>query len=724
MPIILALAGIAIADGGGQAAAPSDPAATPQANAAGSVVVTGNRTASEASIDRRTYPVASDLQAAAGSIADVLRNIPSVQVDLQGNVSLRGSARVTVLVDGKPSPQFSGDSLAQVLLTLPASQIDRIEVMANPSAEFGAEGSGGIINLIMKQAKGPGKTGSLRVQGATDSRAMISGNYSATAGKLGTNADFSFRRNTQISVTDNAQSKPDATTGTIDDNRDLFRAHLHQETANAHGKIDYDLTPKTRLSGGASFRYFHGNQPSTDRFEQSGAAGTPVSAFVRNTAQQAAQYDGGLSATLKQTWARGHDLTLTGTYDLTRFVRHRFDLTMPVVPTGLDGTASFDRHTRYGQGEFKADYEMPMPGKARLKLGYGFDSSRTVFRHDAAAGGPDGRAAPDPAQTGNFLDDESHHAAYATYERPIGKLDAQIGLRAEALRLALDERTHNARSMRHYDRLYPSLHLSYELSAGHTLTASYARRVDRPSYAQLDPVPYPQNPGFVFVGNSALKPQDTDSLEFGYEVRKDAFDLQATAYYRQTHCAFSSLYTLLPGGTLSQQAVNAGDQRNGGLELVLADKLTRTLTYNLSADAYWTELAAPNLGFAQQRRALTGFGRANLNWQLAKKDFLQFNVFVNGETLLPQGRVKPYASGNIGYRHTINARLSWMLVIQDPFASARTRQVLNGFGGTDRRLDTGNNRQASLTLVWGFSGKRQNTDFDFKSGGYGATSAP
>ncbi len=277
-----------------------------------------------------------------------------------------------------------------------------------------------------------------------------------------------------------------------------------------------------------------------------------------------------------------------------------------------------------------------------------------------------------------FVDAETRNQAYLTYERSFGKFGALAGVRGDVLHLVLEEKTRSVRSDRTYARLYPSLNLTYDLTNGRKLTAGYSRRVDRPPYALLDPIPYPQNPGFVLQGNMALRPQSTDAVEAGFERRKDAATISATLYYRRTRDAFSALYSNLPDGTLLQQTANAGRRTDGGLELILADELTPRLTYSLTADAYWTELAAPNLGFAQVRRALAGFGRANLNWQVSPKDLLQINVFVNGKTLLPQGHVAPYASGNIGYRRAIARNASLMLVVQDPFNSVKTRQVLNG----------------------------------------------
>ena len=700
------------------------PAPKPADATVSGVTVSGARASLETSIDRRSYVVADDVQAQTGSVADVLRNIPSVQVDLQGHVSLRGDRNVTVLVDGKPSSQFSGESLAQALQTVPASQIDRIEVITNPSAEFRADGSGGIINLVMKKAKGTGRTAGLRLQAGTSGRAVASGNLGFNSDRLNTVADVSYRLDHQVSVTDNQQSAPDPVSGLLLNNHDLDRGHLSQEVANAHVGSDYDLSASTRLSGGLRLAYFHGDQPSLDRFEQDGSSGAPITAFSRIAVQQGTQYNGDATAGLRHVWSEGRDLVLTGAYDLMQYKRHRFDVLTPNLPPGPDQTAAFDRHTRYRRAAFAADFEAPMPGKARLKLGYDFEYSATVFGHTAASGGAGGTAAPDPTQTGSFLDDEIHNQAYVTYGRPFGRLDTQAGLRGEVLHLALDAQPLNARSGQTYGRLYPSLHLAYDLTDGHKLTASYSRRVDRPSYALLDPIPYPQNPGFVFQGNEALKPQDTNSAELGFEAHKNVASLLATLYSRQTANAFSSLYVSQPNGTLVQQMVNAGRQRNGGLEIVLADKLTPKLTYSVTADAYWTALSAPNLGFSQTAHTVTGFGRANLNWRVTDKDAFQFNIFVNGKTLLPQGYVEPFASGNIGYRHTVNSKVSWMVVIQDPFNSVRTREVLKGAGGSDRRTDTANNRMASLTLVRNFSGKPQAAEFDFKSGGYGAAAAP
>lgn len=275
-----------------------------------------------------------------------------------------------------------------------------------------------------------------------------------------------------------------------------------------------------------------------------------------------------------------------------------------------------------------------------------------------------------------------------------------------------------------YDRLYPTLHLAYDLGAGKRLTASYSKRVVRPQPIDLDPFHSTQTPTVVIAGNPSLSPQDTDSYELGYEDRKGPSNFLATLYYRQTNNAFSFVYTDLGDGALLQQRENVGYQANGGLELVLVNKLTKKLTYNLSVDAYWTDINAPNLNLTTTTQsAFTGFGRANLNYQVTPKDFLQLNLFVNGKTLVPQGYVEPTISGNIGYRHTINNKVSWMFVVQDPFHSLKNKLVLDTSGGSNVRTVQNSSRVATLTLIWNFSGKPQPANFDFAPGG-GAGAVP
>ncbi|MDB5453644.1 MAG: TonB-dependent receptor, partial [Caulobacteraceae bacterium] len=204
----------------------------------------------------------------------------------------------------------------------------------------------------------------------------------------------------------------------------------------------------------------------------------------------------------------------------------------------------------------------------------------------------------------------------------------------------------------------------------------------------------------------------------GFERRKGPSILLATLYYRSTTDAITTLAVDLGDGVLLAQRANAGERQNAGLELVKAGKLNAKLTYNLSANLYWSRIRSPNLGFNADRSGTTGFGRANLNWQVTPKDFVQLNLFANGKTFYPQGYGAPTASGNIGWRHKVNDTVSWMLVAQDPFDTLRNKLVLDAPDGTIRRRARFNSQVFTFTIIQTFGGGRtRDPNFDFAPGG-------
>jgi outer membrane receptor protein involved in Fe transport len=289
-------------------------------------------------------------------------------------------------------------------------------------------------------------------------------------------------------------------------------------------------------------------------------------------------------------------------------------------------------------------------------------------------------------------------------------------LRTETIRLALDQQELGQAVTHDYPALYPNLHLAYDLGEGRQWTASVSRRTNAPYSEQLDPLPLSQTPFLLTAGNPDLRPEDAYAYELAYERRQGDRTTTATLYYRETRDAFSTLTTQLPSAVMLQTTVNAGAVRRAGGEWATGGKLTGKLHYNLSLDGYWTQISAANLGIARTRSAVTGFGRGSLSYQLTPKDFVQLDLFSNGKRLLPQGYVAPNWSANIGYRHTITSKASWMLVIDDPFDSQRYRTVETIGGIESRRLERQASRSISLALVINFAGKPKDAGFEFGAG--------
>jgi outer membrane receptor protein involved in Fe transport len=678
------------------------------------LVVNGVRAQMETSIDRRSYAVANDLSAQTGSIADVLRNIPSVQVDAQGNPSLQGESNVTIMLDGRPSSQFSGQSLGAALQSMPADQIDRIEVMTNPPAEFQAQGKGGIINLITKKSKGVGRSGSVRIRTGDHDRAGLSANLGYNSEKLSLVADFAYQHIRRSEFGDLTQIGVDTATHQMIDTDDLARDHWIQEDWQAHAGADYDLDSRTRLSASARFTSTRYNTLYADQFVEADMSGEDRTGHEHDRINV-----GEASMTWRRTYGEDHDLTLFVGYRGYDRPYRRLDVSTPSLSNDSTTATQLVAWTDLSpRTTLTADYQRPWAG-GRLKFGYDWEDAPKITSQDTGNASNGGPIVSDPHAHGAFLDVESENEAYVSYERAVGKLTLLAGVRGEDVRLELEQRalgkiTHNA-----YPRLYPNLHVAYDLGSGRQLTASLSRRTNVPYSEMLDPLPLSQSPLYLTAGNPDLRPEDAYAYELAYEKRQGDRTATMTLYYRETRDAFSTVLTQEPNQVTLQTTVNAGDIRRAGGEWAVSGKLTPKLSYNLSLDAYWTELSAANLGLLEARSATAGFGRASLNWQVTPKDLLQLNLFSTARRLLPQGYEAPSYSGNVGFRHTINNKASWLLALNDPFHTQRTltTNLLEGVVNRDLRVPAA--RSISLTFVWNFAGKPKDAGFDFGGGGDG-----
>jgi outer membrane receptor protein involved in Fe transport len=704
------------ADPTAQEAPPAQVQGAPPAVA--ELVVNGTKPDVQTSIDRQSYSLANDLQAQAGSAADALRNIPSVQVDANGHPSLRGDANVTILVDGKLSSQFSGGDLGQALQAMPAERIDRIEVMANPPPEFRAQGSGGVINIITKKAKGEGPIGSLRLTAGSHDKATAVANLGYNSEKLSVAADLTYQRVTTSNLGTIDQAQTDQATGRTAYGRDLTTERWIGDLTTLHASLDYDLDSRTRLSGMARVQLAPYVTLYTGRFSQTDFSGLTVSAQSMDSREYESFNNGEASLTFRRTFGEGHVLTLTADYKGWEGRDRRLDLLTSTSPLGMAASSQRITWIRLMPREtLTADYERPLPDQAKLKLGYDLEYAPQRADQDTDLGPIGGPTTLDPSQHGVFLDNETDNEAYASYERRLGKTTLLAGLRVEDIRFALDQQA-PARTTHHdYTRVYPNLHLSYDLSEDSQLTTAFTRRTNLPRVDQLDPLPSSQTPLILVAGNPDLRPEDAYAYELGHEAHHGDRLMTETLYYRVTRDAFTLVVTPLSAGVTQQTTANAGEVRRSGAQWSLSDKLSPKLSYNLSLDAYWTEIGAANLGFVQSHSTFTGSGRANLSWQVTPNDALQLNIWANGKTLLPQGYNAGVYSGNIGYRHVVNTKASWLLTVQDPFHTVHPKLVLNENGLRDTHQQRMATQVVSLTFVWNLSGKPKDPDFDFAPGG-------
>ncbi len=683
------------------------------------VTITSDSAATRTSIDSRSYSVTNDLSAKTGSIADALRNVPSVEVDVRGNVSLRGDANVTIMIDGKPSNQFTGEGKGDALMSIPADQIDRVEVMTNPSAAFRPDGSAGIINLVTKKTMKPGTNGTFRFN--VDTLGRHNGGVSATRrnGKLTLTGDASYRRDTQDARQLIQRETLDTASGRFLPSTQDADVDNTGGMVNLRGGADYDLDKQNRISGEVRYRRIAFDSDIHETYSAQNAAGATARAYVRDLDGEMTRDNAAVSADWRrQLKGADHLLTSHVEYEVTDFQRD-FDARTANTPGG-----TVYEHVGLGvdqeRANWKLDYTKPLPGSVKLKTGLDFEISSNDFTNFGASGAAAAGLVTDPARTNRYLYDQDVYAGYVTYERPFGDFTVQGGLRAEQVRIDLNDVTHAVKADNSYFKVYPTLHTGYRLSDSQNLSASFSRRVQRPGAQDLHPYRVYIDPFNYRQGNPNLKPQITDSFELGWQYRKGPTTYLATAYFRDAKDGVTDVVSSLGNGVFLTSRENLGKSRSGGVELVANGRLTKTLTYNLSGNVFWNEIDAANLGFSGTRSGTTLSGRANLNWQATPKDFFQANIFSSGKRITPQGYREPFKMLNLGYRRKVNDKLSVVVTAQDAANWFEEVVVTDTPTLRDRTRRSANVRSVFFGFSYAFGGgKARPEQFDFSGGGPG-----
>jgi outer membrane receptor protein involved in Fe transport len=706
-------------------AAKSTQGAKPAANEVQAVTVTAPTGAEDrSSIDRRSYSVSRDLQATTGSVADVLRGVPSVQVDVQGNVSLRGDPNVTIMIDGKPSGMFRGEGRGQALQQMPAAAIDRVEVMTNPSAAYSPEGAAGIINLITKQQRGAGLVGSVRANVGTGDRynGGVSAAYNANTFTF--SGDAGWRHDVVNGTIVEQRTLMDPASGGLVESRQDIGFASEGDSQNARAGVDYDPDRKTHL--GVELRYNGLRFGSTvaSHYLARDAIGAAAGGYNRAGAGEMDRSTTEVSGDWRRKFEEdGHALSVNLSREWTRDGRG----SRATTTTDAAASAVFeDIHTgdELVLTRLKAEYTRPMPAQAKLVAGYELQVYGNDYQNYGARGPLGAPLVVDPGLTNRFIYDQTVHAIYATYQQPLGKLTVLGGLRLETATIETNQVTSDQQDRQDYIKLYPSLHLRYVLSAAQQLTASYSKRIQRPAAQDLNPYRVYQDPYTYREGNPFLKPQETDSFEVGWQHGRQATYYLATLFYRDAHDGVTDVVRDLGQGVLLMSKDNLGQSRSAGLELVANGRFNAALSYVVSGNVFWNEIDARDQGFAGKRSNSSLSGYAALNWQPTPRDFVQLSGFGTGKRLTPQGYHQPTGMLNLGYRHKFNDKLAAVVIVQDALKSLSDRLVVDTPALKTRRDQDLDMRALFIGLTWSFGGQtgRRSRDngFDFQPPGVGA----
>lgn len=625
------------------------------------------------SIDRKVYNVGKDLQSVAGSAGDLLQNVPSVQVDIEGNVSLRGDANVLILIDGKTSTMM-GKNRAAVLEQMPADGIEKIEVITNPSAKYKPDGTAGIINITLKKKREAGYSGSVRATVGTGRRfnTNITANYNP--GKYNLFASAGIRQDDRPRTVQDERSHLDAATNslvstvqhTTDISRPLSRI--------AQAGLDYKFDDHTKVGGNVryNFRDFVRHSTVTN---VSQAGGATTGDYDRLRIDFEKQSDLEFTGTLQHSFAEpDRELNIEVRHGTTKEQednRYTNVYRVPVRATSYDYTLIKNNETNT---ETSADYVHPLGEESKLELGYNGQKSETDMDFHGSFLDSTGALQIDATKTNRFIYDAAIQAFYGTYARKFGAFGLLAGLRFEHAVIDTNQVTANLLGSNDYNRFYPSLHLSYDLTETDQLQLNYSHRVHRPEGDDLNPYPEYQDPFNLRAGNPRLVPEDIHSVEAGWQHRKDDTSYLATVYYRYRYHGMTEVARYINSTTLLTTKENLGTSRAEGIELGTSTRLRDRLSLNFSANAYRSEIDASNLGFTSPRSSFAWDAKLNANYDVTKTTLVQFNTNYTAKRLTPQGYRYPTQVANIGLRHNLaDKKTALILTLSDVFNSLRER---------------------------------------------------
>lgn len=527
-----------------------------------SVEIVGERNQMNLQIDKRVFNVTSDLSSQGGSAVDVLQNIPSVSVDAEGNVSLRGSQDVKILIDGKPSGfASSSDALEQ----LQANMIQEVEVITNASARYEAQGEAGIINIVLKKQKNLGLNGAATIKGgwAPDDGISINGNYRKGKLNLFGSADYGYIRVDGRSSTH--QWLKNADTAFIYDQGYQHLRKMNRGSFRLGG--DYDINNKNNIGATLGWRGATGDVVVDRTYDNY----TIDEVFLNRDTRIEDQISnrGMLEGTLDYT--KKFDRKGSSWKTTLRYSTHsnkddsKFNESSSLMPTD---TLYEQSHAYTAQKNILLQSDLVYPVGEKGKVEAGLRAQERDFDNQfgySALQGSDWIS--NPMFNDRFNYDEKVYAAYLIGSNTFGKLGVQAGLRTEYSEIFTRQYSENNGNKRKYLNFFPSVALSYEINKEHTLQMSYSSRINRPGQWALMPFMRFGDNRAMRIGNPDLDPELTDAYELGMLNNWGTFSVLSSVYYRHTKNKFDRISFLGSDGIIYSKTMNIFNRNAYGIEL-------------------------------------------------------------------------------------------------------------------------------------------------------------
>src|SRR6202790_5437764 len=698
------------------AKAAEEPSPAPAPPTVETIVVTSEKLPVETLIDRKVYSVASDVQSTFGTLSDILNVIPSVDVDPDGIVSLRGDSNVLILIDGKPSTQFSGASAGDNLQSIPAKDIERIEILTPPPAQFKADGAAGVINIITRKKRTQGVAGSLQASFGSGGRYVLGSDGSYSSGPLTVSATAGYRQDYRQRLIQSDVRAPDPTSGLLTDSRSSINENIRREVPTLGLSADYALNDRQSISGSVKWADRGGLRTYTQLNDSGAPSGVDTSSSRRLSSghDPETDYDEKLGFTQK-LGQPGETLELS-LHRSTSRQREHYDYTndsfIPPAPTFYNNLTFQEDHATT---EFGADYALPVSKTRSLKFGYAFEQDDFKFANIGNNVDPlTGAQLIDPTLTNDFKFRQQINAAYASYQASAGDWTWLGGLRAELTRTDAQQLTDGISTTDSYLEIYPSLHVDRSLSDVSTLSFGASRRVTRPDPSNLNPyVDHEYTPNLV-AGNPNLKPQYTQSYEVGYGFQGRGLSYALTGYYRLNKDSVTDLTEYLGNGFSLTTKTNLAKNDSAGLEFTSNGHFVPKLSYSVSGNLFYSQIDATALGISGLQSTTGLNAKLKLDYRPTTADSAQISLTRTDKRLTAQGYVSAINIVNLGYKHQLRPELTALATVSDLFNGQHFQRFSTSPTFTQEYQRTVRGRILYVGFVYSFGITRKDKQPDFE----------
>ncbi len=597
------------------------------------VVIEEQRSDYSNSIDKKVYDVNQNITNTGGTATEVLQNIPSVTVDIDGNVSLRGSANVTILIDGKPSG-MTGDDRQAVLAQIPASMIERIEVITNPSAKYDAQGMAGIINIVLKKEKGKGYNGTIGGGVGTGNKYNGSVNLNLRREKANFFGSYSYRYEDRWgnSFGEQSTTTPDSSFRYNSDGGNLSSSYFHS------GRIGTDiyLNPYNALSISTGYTFRNELKDDSTHYYFYNEDDSLTSDFSRRTGgfDKTSTIDAALD--FRKTFP-GSKNTFSSAASFTtnqRSVQNNFKLNSYGFENAPYQTNK--ANNEYYNAIVQADYSHPFSDSFRIETGVKYNyrqysNLQSGYQYNYS----DEMYISDPRFADHFQYSENVGAAYVQMSMHRKKLDYLAGVRAEYTYLTGTSSSQDTSFVKNYLNLFPNVAVRYTTSGGTEMQLSYGRRLNRPGNWHLNPYIDYSDSINLRTGNPYLNPEFIHSFDFTITRAQMKYMWSFTFYYRHSDDVITHVRTFDPETNRGlMMPMNYTSAENYGVEYVLRVPFKKKGNVMLSGSAYLNQVNGDNIDAALQSSAFHYNARLSFTYKIFKTTTAQlsgmyFSPFIN-----------------------------------------------------------------------------------------------